>query len=177
MTAGAPAAGTPRDAQGWIDALGLVPLPEEGGWYREVYRAAESIPQAGLPARFPGPRRFATSIYYLLHSGEFSAFHRIRQDEGWHFYTGSPLVVHTLAPEGAYGQLRLGPDFGAGERFQATVPAGTLFAAEVAEAGTFALAGCTVAPGFEFQDFEVPGRAALLARYPAHGAIIRRLTR
>lgn len=165
------------DAQGWIQALGLVPLPEEGGWYREVYRSAETIPERGLPERFPGPRCFSTSIYYLLHSDEYSAFHRIRQDELWHFYTGSPLIVHTLGPDGSYGQIRLGPDVRGGERFQATVPAGVLFAATVAEPGTFALAGCTVAPGFEFEDFEAPPRADLLARYPEHAGVIQRLTR
>ena len=165
------------DAQHWIDALGLVPLPEEGGWYREVYRAAESIPQEALPERFSGARCFATSIYYLLPGNEFSAFHRIHQDETWHFYEGSALTVHLLDAEGAYRTLHLGRDPAAGEHFQATIPAGTLFAATVDDAEGFALVGCTVAPGFEFADFEAPSGARLLDRYPQHAALIRRLTR
>ena len=171
-----------KDAQYWIDALGLEPLPEEGGWYREVYRSAESIPADALPDRFDGPRCFATQIYYLLGSDEFSAFHRIRQDETWHFYEGSPLTLHTLGPEGTYAQVCLGRDV-PDEQFQFTVPAGTYFAATVdhaanaGEAATYALVGCTVAPGFEFADFEAPPRADLLAQYPEHAAIIHRLTR
>ena len=171
-----------KDAQYWIDALGLEFLPEEGGWYREVYRAAESVPADGLPARFAGPRTFVTSIYYLLPSDDFSAFHRIRQDETWHFYDGHPLTLHTLTPDGTFAQVRLGrnvPD----EQFQFTVPAGVLFAATVdpladaRQEDAYALVGCTVAPGFEFIDFEAPPRADLLAQYPEHEAVIQRLTR
>ncbi len=164
-----------KDAQYWIDALGLEPLPEEGGWYREVYRAAESIPAAGLPERFTTPRTFATSIYYLLPGDDFSAFHRVRQDETWHFYEGSPLTLHTLDATG-YARQRLGRAF-PDAQFQITVPAGTYFAATVDDPAAFSLVGCTVAPGFEFADFEAPPRAVLLAQYPEHEAIIRRLTR
>jgi predicted cupin superfamily sugar epimerase len=165
-----------QNTQYWIETLGLEPLPEEGGWYREVYRAAESIPADGLPERFDGPRTFATSIYYLLPSDDFSAFHRIRQDETWHFYDGHPLTLHTLAPDGTHAQIRLGRD-APDEQFQFTVPAGTYFAATVEAEDAYALVGCTVAPGFEFVDFEAPPRVDLLAQFPEHEAIVRRLTR
>ena len=165
-----------KDARYWIDALGLEPLPEEGGWYREVYRAAESIPADGLPERFDGPRTFATSIYYLLPGDDFSAFHRVRQDETWHFYEGSPLTLHTLDAAGTYERLRLGRAF-PDQQFQITIPGGTYFAATVDDPAAFALVGCTVAPGFEFADFEAPSRAALLTQYPEHEALIQRLTR
>ena len=165
-----------KDARYWIDALDLEPLPEEGGWYREVYRAAESIPADALPARFDGPRCFATQIYYLLPGDDISAFHRVRQDETWHFYEGDPLTLHTLDAEGTYARQRLGRAF-PDAHFQLTVPAGVLFAATVEAPGAFALVGCTVAPGFEFADFEAPPRADLLAQYPEHAAVIRRLTR
>ncbi|MEM1042471.1 MAG: cupin domain-containing protein [Bacteroidota bacterium] len=146
-----------------MDTLGLEPPPEEGGWYREVYRAAESIPTDGLLQRFDGPSTFATSIYYLLPGDEVSAFHRVRQDETWHFCEGSPLTLHTLGAAGTYAQLHLGravPD----QQFQITIPGGTFFAATVDDPAAFAPVGCTVAPGFEFADFEAPSRAAPLAQ-------------
>ena len=160
----------------YIRALNLAPHPE-GGWYRETYRAAESIPRAGLPGRFAGARPMATAIYFLLSADSFSALHRIRSDELWHFYAGGALTLHLIEPEGAYRSLRLGPDLAAGESFQGTVPAGCWFGAEVTAPGGFALVGCTVAPGFDFADFELGERAELLRRYPAHRALIERLTR
>ncbi len=107
---------TPEDI---IQALHLQPHPE-GGWYRETYRSAESIPHSGLPGRFSGPRPFATAIYFLLTADTFSALHRIRSDELWHFYAGSPLTIHVIEPEGAYRAIRLGPDVARGE----TLPGG-----------------------------------------------------
>ncbi|NMG57193.1 cupin domain-containing protein [Geitlerinema sp. P-1104] len=80
-------------AADWIETLDLVPLPEEGGLYRELYRSDELIPQSALPERFGGDRTYCTSIYYLLENPEFSAFHRIQQEEIWHFYEGSPLTL------------------------------------------------------------------------------------
>ncbi len=162
--------------QQWIEALELQPHPE-GGWFREVYRASETISQAALPSRFDGDRSFSTAIYYLLGPGDFSALHRIRQDEVWHFYDGSPLVVEVIHPDGCAESLRLGRDVSAGERPLAVVPAGSWFGAQVAEPAGFALAGCTVAPGFDFADFEMPPRATLLNLYPQHAELIERLTR
>src|SRR4051794_11801998 len=110
-------------AREWIDHLALTRHPE-GGWYRETYRSSETIARAHLPARFDGDRAFATAIYYLLESGDFSALHRIRQDEGWHFYDGSPLTLHQIAPDGACSTHRLGRDLTRGQEPQALVPAG-----------------------------------------------------
>lgn len=163
-------------ARDWIDALGLARHPE-GGWYRETYRAAEQIAGEHLPARFSGARAFSTTIYYLLESGDLSALHRIAQDEGWHFYDGSPLTVHLLSPEGDYSTVRIGRDPSRGLLPQAVAPAGWLFAATVDDPDTFALVGCTVAPGFDFADFHMPSRAEIVAAYPQHQAIIERLTR
>jgi predicted cupin superfamily sugar epimerase len=164
------------DARHWIDALGLRPHPE-GGYFRETYRAAEGIARANLPRRFDGDRAFCTAIYFLLTGTEFSALHRIRQDEVWHHYDGAALTVHVLAPDGTYTALRLGKNTAAGEAPQAVVPAGHLFAATVDDSTSFTLAGCTVAPGFDFADFEMPPREGLLRQYPKHGELIRRLTR
>jgi uncharacterized protein len=162
------------DARTWIERLGLARHPE-GGWFRETYRAAEGIAAAHLPARFGGDRSFATMIYYLLESGDFSALHRIHQDEGWHFYDGSPLTLHLISPDGAYSTRRLGR--GDGLEPQALAPAGWYFAATVDGPASYSLVGCTVAPGFDFADFEMPPRAELCRLYPQLSEVIERLTR
>jgi len=158
-----------------IQSLGLQKHPE-GGWYKEVYRSAESISLAGLPKRFDGERSFCTSIYFLLSGDEFSAFHRIKQDELWHFYEGESLSVHVIDKSGHYQEKKLGQDLQAGESFQHVVEAGDWFGASVPSGG-YALVGCTVAPGFDFADFEMPARDALLSIYPQHRNVIARLTR
>jgi predicted cupin superfamily sugar epimerase len=164
------------DATRWINALNLVRHPE-GGHYRESYRSSESIPQRCLPDRFSGDRAFSTAIYFLLAGDDFSALHRIKQDEVWHFYDGSCLLIHVLDESGTYSLVKLGTNIKAGEVPQAVVRAGCLFGAEVEDRRSFALVGCTVAPGFEFADFELPAREELLRQYPQQGPLIRRLTR
>jgi len=165
----------PKDAQYWIDALALSPHPE-GGYYRETYRSDETIAPDALPARFDGDRCFSTAIYFLLPSEHVSALHRIRQDELWHFHAGSPLDLHMLDENGVLTSVRLGSDPDAGHVLQAVVSAGSTFGAEVAESDSYSLLGCTVAPGFDFDDFELPSRADLLSLHPTHGALIHRLT-
>lgn len=158
----------------WVETLGLKPHPE-GGHFAETWRASEHIEVAHLPARFDGPRAFGTSIYYLLHSGARSAFHRIRQDEIWHHHAGDPLLIHAITPEGDHHILPLGLDLTAGQRPQQIVPAGWWFGAEVARSDGASLVGCTVAPGFDFADFEMADPAQLTAVYPAHAKVIARL--
>jgi len=165
----------PRTAEAWIEALGLVAHPE-GGWFRETYRSAEQLPRAALPERYAGARSFGTSILFLLRRGEASSLHRIASDEVWHHHHGGPLCVHGIDPDGAHHRLLLGPDLDAGQRLQAVVPAGWWFGAEVME-GEYGLVGCTVAPGFDYADFELGARSDLLVRYPGHRALIERLTR
>ena len=164
------------DAEQWVEHLQLEPHPE-GGYYRQVYRAAEVIAAEHLPPRFGGPRFHSTSIYFLLTSENFSALHRINQDEVWHFYDGSSLTIHMIDPRGEYSTAHLGRSVEQGKQLQAVVPAGWLFGATVDDPDSFSLVGCTVAPGFDFADFELPSRAALLERYPRHRALIERLTR
>lgn len=166
-----------KKATDWIEALQLTPHPE-GGWYREIYRAEETISPEGLPARFTGGRNFSTAIYFLLTGHETSAFHRIRQDEVWHFYDGTGLTVHMIDPSGRYSAFKLGRDVSTGEQLVAVVPAGWLFGASVYKtvADAYALVGCTVAPGFDFADFEMPSRKTLLEQYPEHRGVIERLT-
>jgi uncharacterized protein len=160
----------------WIERLGLVPHPE-GGHYREVYRSAEVLPAAALPPRFGGDRACCTAIYFLLQGQDFSALHRIKQDEVWHFYDGGALTVHMIDGAGACSAIRLGRHLDAGEEPLGVVPAGRLFGASVSDGRSWSLVGCTVAPGFDFADFEMPGRAELCRLYPQHRALIERLTR
>jgi predicted cupin superfamily sugar epimerase len=169
-------------ADDWIERLRLEKHPE-GGWFRETYRSVESLPDVALPSRFTVTHPLSTAIYFLLHRGEFSALHRLKADEVWHFYAGSPLTLHVIAPDGALSGIALGctasPGSGPGTSFQAVVPAGHWFGAtlEGGSVDAFALVGCTVAPGFVFEDFELAGRADLIARFPQHRALIERLTR
>lgn len=164
------------NARQWIEHLGLTRHPE-GGYYREVYRSQEIIKRAYLPERFSGDRCFATAIYFLLEGDDFSAFHRIRQDEIWHFYDGSPLTIHVISQDGGYSTLALGRDADAAQRPMAVVGAGDLFAAQVDEVSSFSLLGCTVAPGFDFADFDMPGRDQLLREHTQHRDIIETLSR
>ncbi len=159
----------------WIRALDLRPHPE-GGFFREIYRSGDRIARAGLPTRYQGDRSLSTSIYFLLLSSQVSRLHRLRSDEIWHFYEGSPVVIHTLGQGGAYAAISLGRDIAAGPVFQAVIRKGCWFGAEVAAPDSFALVGCTISPGFEFDDFELGRREDLRTEFPAHRGIIERLT-
>jgi predicted cupin superfamily sugar epimerase len=163
-------------AQGWIERLGLQRHPE-GGYYRETYRAADQIAAEALPGRYSGPRHAATSIYFLLTDREFSALHRLKSDEVWLFHAGSDLTVHVIDPDGTYRAHRVGLDLDRGAEPQAVVPAGCWFGSTVDEPGGYALVGCTVAPGFDFADFELARRAELTRAFPQHAELIARLTR
>lgn len=166
-----------KSASYWIDKYGLVEHPE-GGYYAETYRAAETMSQSALPDRFGGDRSFSTGIYFLLESHNFSAFHRIKSDEMWHFYAGKALEVFVIDPRTRrIHVIRLGNDPEKGETFQAVVPAGAWFGSRPAEGSAYSLVGCTVAPGFDFQDFEMAERDALTDIYPEHSDLIRELTR
>jgi|EP01040_Poterioochromonas_malhamensis_P002963 predicted cupin superfamily sugar epimerase len=164
-------------AKDFIDYYHLQPHPE-GGWYKETYRASESVPQSGLPGRFEGNRSFSTAIYFLLEKGNFSQFHRIKSDECWHFYAGQTLYVYILDDDsGELQRIDLGSNCLAGETFQYVVPANRWFASIPAEDSSFSFAGCTVAPGFDFADFELAKKDDLLLRFPQHSEIISKLTR
>ncbi|MGE5233365.1 MAG: cupin domain-containing protein [Acidobacteriota bacterium] len=165
---------SPSKAERWIAQLGLRPHPE-GGAFVETYRSPDLLARAGLPERFPGPRPASTAILFLLRQGEISHLHRLRSDEVWHFHAGAPLLVHVILPGGELRRHRLGPHPEHGEVFQAAVPHGAWFGAELAGPGEFALVGCTVSPGFDFADFELADRATLLWEFPQHADLIARL--
>ena len=161
-----------------IARLNLQPHPKEGGFFRETYRSGEQYPETTFPGRYGGARSFGTAIYYLLTSSTFSALHRLASDEIFHFYLGSPVRMLQLFPDGQGRTLVLGPDILAGQRPQVLVPRGTWQGSflEPRSHDDFALLGCTVAPGFDYADYETGDRADLLRQYPAQADLIRRLT-
>ncbi|MDE3213609.1 MAG: cupin domain-containing protein [Bacteroidota bacterium] len=149
----------------------------EGGFFRETYRSSGVIPQNVLPEGFKGDRHYCTSIYLLLQQGDYSAFHRIKSDEGWHFYQGGPLLIHLISPEGSYLVVTMGNQPSLGQVFQFVVPARYWFASEPARGSEYSLVGCTVSPGFDFQDFEMAARESLTSLFPQHQSLIERLSR
>jgi predicted cupin superfamily sugar epimerase len=164
-----------KNAEFWISHLELQKHPE-GGYFREIYRSDETIGKNNLPVRYQGERSFSTSIYFLLKAGEFSAFHKILSDEIWHFYQGDPVELFLISKSGNLQTLRLGNDPSEGEVFQLVIPNGTWFAARVS-GKNYSLVGCTVAPGFDFTDFELAGKETLIQKFPRHQDIIDSLTR
>ena len=162
-----------------IERLGLVSLPDEGGYYRETWRAKETASAGTLPLRYRGDRSFGTAILYLLTSdpASFSALHRLPTDEVYHFYLGDPVEMLLLYPDGRSETVTLGPDVMGGENVQRVVPRGVWQGSRVAPGGSWALLGTTMAPGFEFVDYEAGDRDELIASYPEAGERIRVLTR
>lgn len=165
-----------QTARQYIQHYQLQPHPE-GGWYKETYRSNERIAAGALPERFGGARHFATAIYFLIEKGNFSAFHRIKSDECWHFYAGQTLEVFVLNHEGKMDIIRLGSNSTAGEIFQYVVPANCWFASRPSGGSAFSFVGCTVSPGFDFADFEMAKAAELISLYPEYAGIIAPLCR
>jgi len=159
-----------------IQNLKLQPHPE-GGFFRETYRSAGEIKQDSLDSKFKGKRNYSTCIYFLITSEVFSAFHRIHQDEIWHFYDGSPINLHIITPKGGYSNTIIGRDIDEGQIPQFVVPGESWFAATVINKNDYSLVGCTVSPGFNFLDFELPIRNDLIIKFPQHKEIITKLTR
>jgi predicted cupin superfamily sugar epimerase len=158
-------------SQYWIRKLKLQKHPE-GGYFSEIYRSGEEIKKEHLPPRYSGARNHSTSIYFLLTSDEFSTFHRIKSDETWHFYLGLTVTIHMIDEKGNYSTVKLGSNPDNGEIFQFTIPHGTWFAASVQETDSYALIGCTVSPGFHFDDFELGKRENLVKLFPEHEKVI-----
>ena len=159
-----------------IQRYGLVPHPE-GGWYKQTYKSNEQIAAETLPKRFGASRFFSTAIYFLLEKGNFSAFHRIKSDECWHFYAGDPLLVHIIEQNGDLKVISLGSDHEKGQSFQHVVPANCWFASRPAPESEYCFVGCTVSPGFEFEDFELADATELSIMYPQHKSVIIELCR
>lgn len=157
-----------------VKHFNMLPHPE-GGYYKETYRCNELIDHNALPQRFVGDRSFSTAIYFLLEKGNFSCFHKIQSDECWHFYAGQALLVYVLHNNGELQTITLGKNIVNGEVFQAVVPAGCWFASEPAPNSEFSFVGCTVAPGFDFADFELAKAEVLVTHFRQHETLVKRL--
>lgn len=162
-------------AEEYISMLNLKPHPE-GGYYTEVYRSDEMIKDTHLPERYSSSHSFGTSIYFLLKGKDISKFHKLSSDEIWHFYDGSEVIIYILSNEGTLNKEILGRKIDEGSSFQITIPGGNWFAAELKNKNSFALVGCTVSPGFEFEDFELAERDHLVKKFPEYTDIIAGLT-
>lgn len=157
-----------------IDFYQLEPHPE-GGYYKRTYTAKTLLDKESLGAFFEGNRVISSAIYYLLSEGAFSAFHRIKSDELWHFYNGVALNIHVLHPNGRYELKKLGSAISNGESFQLTIEAGCWFASVPDKPDGFSFVGCTVSPGFDFADFELAKYESLAPIYPDQAELISRL--
>lgn len=177
-----------KSAEFWIKSLQLLEHPE-GGYFRESYRSSDNIPDKYLPDRYStdesheknGSHSFSTCIYYLLKKNQFSALHRLKSDEIWHYYAGDPVQLHIIETDGDGNsnllKPLLGPDWENKESFQIAVKSGSWFGGMVVPTGSYCLLGCTVAPGFEFSDFDLADRRDLLAMFPDYRDVIIRLTK
>jgi predicted cupin superfamily sugar epimerase len=163
-------------AEKLIAHYSLLPHPE-GGWYKETYRSTNNIIQSALPSYFTEERVFSTAIYFLLEQGNFSAFHKIKSDECWHFYAGQTLLVYVINTEGKLDIIKLGLDIENGEVFQYIVPANCWFASIPADHAEFCFVGCTVSPGFDFNDFELAKADDLIIEFPNLSDEIKKLCR
>jgi hypothetical protein len=165
-----------EEAKILIDKLKLSAHPE-GGYFKEVYRSSDIIEKEFLPPRYKSPHCVSTSIYYMLVENQISHFHKLLSDEIWHFYTGSPILIHCISTDGDYTCIKLGSSLNDKFLFQHTIKLDTWFAAELEDKNSFALVGCTVAPGFDFEDFLLADRKKLMEQFPAHKEVIERFTK
>lgn len=160
-----------------ITALDLQPLPLEGGYYRETYRSPDRLPAGAWPGLYNPDKAVSTAIYYLLTPDTFSALHRLPSDEIFHFYLGSPVQMLQLWPDGQSRIVTLGSDIMAGQSPQLIVPRGVWQGSFLMPGGAYALLGTTMAPGFDFADYEAGPSEPLVQAYPSHADLIRRLCR
>ena len=163
-------------AKYYINKLKLQKHPE-GGYFNEIYRSGEMFEASVLPERYMGNRAFSTSIYFLLDGKDISTFHKLQSDEIWHFYDGSPVRIYIITPERALEERVLGYNLDNNETLQTVINKDSWFGAELVDKSSFCLVGCTVSPGFDFQDFEMGKRELLLKEYPEFSGTILRLTK
>lgn len=175
-----------------INKLNLIKLVEEGGYYRETYRSDQHIVISdfsdndledniyfySLPENKSSDiRSVSTLIYYLLDGDQFSAFHKVRYDEIWHFYKGSSVSLYVLTDSEKTLNIQIGNDLENNENIQCVIKGNTWFGAEINDKSLYSLIGCSVSPGFDFKDFELGERDKLIKIYPQHEYVINRLTR
>ncbi len=158
--------------------LGLQPHPVEGGWFVRTYESGERVAaEAFEDGRYPGARWTGTAIYYLLEPETFSEMHRLKSDEIFHFYMGDAVEMLQLTPGGRGERILIGTDLAAGERPQVVARRGVWQGSRLKAGGRWALMGCSVSPGFEFEDYEEGWREELSAEWPEWREMIGELTR
>lgn len=160
-----------------IAKLDLKPLPDEGGYYRETYHSPIKVPLPFGNGGAEAPRELGTAIFYLITPTEFSALHKLKSDEIFHFYLGDPVEMLQISESGESGKIILGPDILAGQQVQALVPAGVWQGTRLVDGGGYALLGTTVIPGFDFADFVLGDKHDLSFRFPKLANEIARYTR
>jgi predicted cupin superfamily sugar epimerase len=160
-----------------IEFFNMKPLPHEGGYFTETYRAPDILSKASIPNRYNGNRNLSTAILYLLTPNAFSALHRLKSDEIFHFYLGDPVTMLQLRADGSNEVVTLGQDIINKQRVQTIVPAGTWQGMFLNTGGKFALLGTTMAPGFEYDDFELVRQEKLVEKYPNQRQLILKLTK
>ena len=153
----------------------MKPLPFEGGFYVETHRSEDVVKKTALPDRYSSDRNFCTEILYLLTSDTCSKLHRVKSDEIFHFYLGDPVKMLNIFADGTNRVINIGTDILAGQQPQVVVPRGTWQGALIESPGKFALMGCTVAPGFEFDDFELADRGQIFKKYPDQQGLVDKL--
>ena len=161
--------------QDWIKQLDLAKHPE-GGYYKETYRSSDLVNQDQTLKRYQGDRNASTAIYYLLMNDDISVFHKLQSDEIFHFYSGSPLDVHIIDPQGKYYYYKLGNNPLENQLLQLVIPHGSWFASGVSAPNSYSLIGCTVSPGFDFSDFSMASQQELIQLFPEHQAVIEKYT-
>jgi len=161
-------------AKQYIKKLKLKKHPE-GGYFKEIYRSGEIILGEHLPKRFKSSRNFSTSIYFLLEEKQFSNFHLLKSDELWHFYDGCDVIIYIINDKGKLSIEKIGR--GKNHKFQIIIGKNNWFAAELSDKKSFALVGCTVSPGFEFEDFVMGNRGELIKQFPKYQRVIEKFTR
>ncbi|HEY9787763.1 MAG TPA: cupin domain-containing protein [Candidatus Obscuribacterales bacterium] len=164
-------------AEKLIALLDLKPLPNEGGYFKETYRSQDILPANCLSNRYGEDKNASTCILYLITEQSFSALHKLKSDEIYHFYLGDPVELVAMHPDGQLKISVLGTDLANGAAPQAVIEAGCWQGSRLAQGGQYALMGCTVAPGFDFSDYEDGDRNGLIDLFPQHREIIIRYTR
>jgi len=164
-------------AKALVKRFKLLPHPE-GGYYARTFQSTDVIKSMDKDRYNDESRSAGTSIYYLLQGHDFSAWHCLKSDELWHFYTGSSVKIYVIDKQGNLTTHCLGNHLEDSENsFQIAITAGDWFAAEVVDKTSYSLVGCTVNPGFDFKDFKLADREALSEEFPQHRALITKFSR
>ncbi len=161
-------------AQYWINKLDMIPHPE-GGWYHSSYTSDQTMFRHDIAGVSSSERKLWSSIYLLLESDDFTAFHRVRSEEVWYYHCGAPVKIYMISPDGDLIVEELGLDIDKGQRPQILIPKNYALGAERMDQA-FSMVGVMVSPGFDFDDIKIYDRDELLAMHPQHKALIERLT-